>query len=120
MNQDPLVAFGTAALARVCTARRFPNRTVRQSTLLALFLLVLLIPYSNAQDAASELLDAAKKGDVDALRSMLSKGGDVNAKNGSGRTALMEAAYWGRVDAAKLFLEKGADTNAKDKEDRTA
>jgi ankyrin repeat protein len=93
----------------------------RHRGLFASLLLVLVIPLlAYGQDAASELVEAAKKGDVDALRSMINKGGNVNVKNASGRTALMEAAYWGRVDAAKLFLEKGADANAKDQEDHTA
>jgi ankyrin repeat protein len=114
MNRDPLFTITpTIAYQPLCAIWRHRSLT-------AALLLALLIPMqAHGQDAGGELIDAAKKGDVDALRSLINKGGNVNGKNASGRTPLMEAAYWGRVDAAKLFLEKGADPNAKDLEDHT-
>lgn len=59
------------------------------------------------------LMEAAGKGDVDAVRKLLEKGASVNARGADGRTALMEAAYGGHKDIVRLLLDKGADVKAK-------
>src|SRR5262245_31648379 len=109
MNLDRLFGFSAATPA---SARQ--SQLVKPGTLFPALLALMIPMRAFSQDPSSELLEAAKKGDIDALRSILGKGGNINAKSTNGRTGLMEAAYWGRTDAAKLFLEKGADTNAKD------
>ena len=55
-----------------------------------------------------------RKGNVELLRLLISKGADVNTKAHSGRTPLhYSAAELGRLEMLKLLLSRGADVNAK-------
>lgn len=40
----------------------------------------------------NELIEASNNGDIEAVKALLAKGSDVNAKDTEGRTALMHAA----------------------------
>lgn len=60
-----------------------------------------------------DLVEAAGKGNVQAVRTLLSDGADVNAKNTFGTTALMAAADRGDLEVVKAILAAGADVNAK-------
>src|SRR5882672_4481221 len=48
------------------------------------------------------LVDAAKNGDRDALRTLLQKGADVNSAEGDGATALHWASYKDDIESASL------------------
>jgi ankyrin repeat protein len=48
------------------------------------------------------------------LKLLLAAGGDVNAKDGRGLTALHEAARWGWNDVVSFLVEAGADPAVKD------
>jgi outer membrane protein assembly factor BamB len=65
-------------------------------------------------DLSDDLLAAAKKGDADAVKLLLARGADVNAKSEYGVTALAFAADKGHLEVIKVLLEKKADINAKD------
>ena len=68
-----------------------------------------------AQDLKEGFLNAVRKGDVEAVKSYLAKGVDVNAKlNNYGGTALAFACDRGYTEIVKLLVEKGADVNARD------
>ena len=56
--------------------------------------------------------DAAMRGDVAEVRSLLEAGEDVNAAQGDGMTALHWAAASGRVELAELLVSAGADLEA--------
>jgi ankyrin repeat protein len=72
-------------------------------------------PAKPADPALGEgLLDAARKGDVAAVKSLLAKGADVNAKTRYNQTPLMFAAQQGHIEIVKLLLEAGADVNVTD------
>ena len=58
------------------------------------------------------LLDATKRGDVAAVRSLLKEGANPNAAPGDGLTALHLAAGEGNLDIAKLLLGAGARVTA--------
>jgi ankyrin repeat protein len=80
---------------------------------------ILLLPINLcAQDAKQELNDklyeATRVGDVAAVKSLLDKGADVNAKFRYGATALFKAAERGHTEVVKLLLERGADVTVKD------
>src|SRR5688572_27605309 len=67
----------------------------------------------NVQVAASSTLaDAAKAGDIAAVKAMLKNGGDVNAAHGDGMTALHWAATHGDAALAQMLLAAGANLRA--------
>ena len=57
---------------------------------------------------------AAKNDDVVAIKNLLSKGTPIDARDGSGCTALLVATHGNKVNAARALIEAGADVNAKD------
>ena len=54
---------------------------------------------------ANPLIDAAKRSDKEAIRSLLQKKADVNAAEADGTTALHWAAYRDDLDSADLLLK---------------
>ena len=64
--------------------------------------------------------EAAKDGNIEAIKQHLAAGTDVNTKdNFLGVTPLHSAASWGRKEIAELLLENGADVNAKREDGET-
>ena len=61
----------------------------------------------------SPLLDATKRGDVAAVRSLLKDGADPNLAQGDGLTALHVAAEEGYLEIAELLLSAGAKIEGK-------
>jgi len=91
-----------------------PQRNLLLSLLL-LFLSVATTPAPvAAQDQKEELFNAARKGDVAAVKALLDRGVDVNTKFRYGATALSYASDKGHVEVVKLLLERKADVNVKD------
>ena len=62
--------------------------------------------------ADSPLLDATKRGDEAAVRSLLAEGADPNVAQGDGLTALHLAAQAGNLEIAELLLVGGAKVEA--------
>ena len=58
------------------------------------------------------LLDAAKKGDIEAVKQNLAAGANVNAKTADGTTPLHNAAVYGHNEVAELLIANGAEVNA--------
>jgi ankyrin repeat protein len=77
---------------------------------------LLLMLVSPALQDAGKLLDAARIGDAEAIRSLLAAGVDVNASDDNGRTALMVAAGRDNEALVELLLEAGADATKRDAE----
>jgi len=63
--------------------------------------------------------EAAAGGDIEQIKSLISGGADVNAKDNNGSTPLHYAVILANMDVIKLLISNGADVNAKDKEGRT-
>ena len=60
------------------------------------------------------LIEAAAKGNIEAVKQHLAAGTDVNEKATLGRgTSLHTAAAWGQKEVAELLIANGADVNAK-------
>ena len=59
------------------------------------------------------LLDAARRGDVAAVKAALKEGADPNAAQGDGLTGLHLAAQSGNLEVAKVLLGAGAKVEAK-------
>ncbi len=72
-------------------------------------------------DGWGALAGAIVDGDAAALKQLLGKGADPNARDPrNGTTALILAAFLGRVDIAKILLIAGADMHAKNNDGATA
>lgn len=69
---------------------------------------------------------ATRLGDIEAVRSLLAAGCNVNIQNQSknsgyfGAHALSEAAFWGQLEIAKLLIESGAEVNGQAERQITA
>ena len=64
--------------------------------------------------SASPVADAAMRGDVEGVRTLLRDGADVNAAQGDGMTALHWAALNGDLKTMNLLLYAGASTELAD------
>ena len=67
-------------------------------------------PTAKAPDIS--IHDAAREGNIEAVKQHLAAGTDVNAKDEDGLTPLHEAAGGGQKEITELFIAKGADVNA--------
>ncbi len=82
------------------------------------WLLVVLValgvdaPPVTAAGAGSPLVEAARAGDADAVRTLLQRGVDVNATTADGTTALHWAAHLDDAETADTLLAAGADAAA--------
>ena len=61
----------------------------------------------------------SKEASMEALKLCLEKGGNVNAKNSMGVTAVIGAANRGSDDMIEFLVSKGAKLDIKDNEGRT-
>jgi ankyrin repeat protein len=59
------------------------------------------------------LMAASLNSQTDAVRALLRKGANVNAKDNFGRTALLSGASFGPLELVRALLEKGADVNVR-------
>ena len=66
------------------------------------------------------LLQAVMDNSTEIAAFLISKGADVNAKDGFKMTCLMWAAHNGNIDLVNLLLDKGADKDAEDQNGMTA
>ncbi len=66
------------------------------------------------------LIESARSGDIEAVRSQLDQGADVHRRDANGATALIAAAYGNHVEVVSLLVEAGADVNVKDQSEQSA
>ena len=89
--------------------------TRRAAALLPLVLLLATAAARAQTNALNEQLwEAARTGDAVAVKALLAKGADVNAKFRYGQTPLFKAAERGHTEVVKVLLEAGADVNVRD------
>ena len=80
-----------------------------------------LIPIPvGGQHTGSRLVEAASRGQVEKVRTLLEEGARINQKSQEGVTALIAASAQGHVRTVELLLDRGADLEAKDREGSTA
>jgi ankyrin repeat protein len=65
-------------------------------------------------------MSAALEGRTEKVRAFLSRGADVNAKDGDGRTPLMFAVINMHYETVNVLLDYGADVNARANDGGTA
>jgi ankyrin repeat protein len=73
-----------------------------------------------AKRAQDTLIAAAKQGDVGQVRAQLQAGTDVNARDGSQRTALLNAVRAGQLPVIRVLIEARPDLDVRDLDGRTA
>jgi len=76
----------------------------------AVFTVAVILSAALAVD--TDLVDAARRGEVEVVQTLLAKGADVNAAEGDGLTALHAAAEQGHVEVAELLISAGAELEA--------
>ncbi len=79
--------------------------------LLATIAAVVLVGCGNPE-ADRALHDAARKGNIEAVKQHLAAGTDVEAKDNWGSTPLSRAAIDGHKEIVELLIAEGADVNA--------
>ena len=85
------------------------------------FVLLLLMPWATPDRAAgapasdSLLVDAAREGDVGAVRALLDRQVDANSTSVDGTTALHWAAERGSLESVMLLLDRGANVRAENR-----
>ena len=84
-----------------------------RTTATSLLLIALLPLTAPAADSGDDLLTAARKGDVDAVKAP-GQGGRRQRQERLRATALSFAADKGRLEVVKVLLQHKADVNAKD------
>lgn len=87
---------------------------MRNSHLLLILLLAFMTTSAAAQNLNEELLAAARKSDAAAVKALLAKGAEVNAKSPYGATPLFFACDRGSAEVVKILLDAGADVTIKD------
>ena len=78
-------------------------------------LLLLAVAGCARADDAEDLHEAARRGALARVRSLLDAGVKPDAPGRHGITALMVAAGEGHVEVARLLVERGADVNARER-----
>ena len=77
-------------------------------------LLQLMLAAALFASGNSELVNAAREGDIEAVRALVNAGIDINeAEEYSGVTALMGATGAGHEEIVRLLIGAGADVNAR-------
>jgi ankyrin repeat protein len=83
-----------------------------KSQLIAIVAAVLVVGCGGPSEAELALMDAARGGDIEAVKHHLAAGVDVNVIY-KGQTPLHYAAAYGHKEIIELLIAKGADVNAK-------
>jgi len=100
-------------------AHRNDSRLTMKSQLIAIVAAVLVVGCGPSAPDIS-IHDAAKKGNIEAVKQHLTAGTDINAKTkGYGWTPLHYAAIGGEKEVVELLIAKGANVNAKMVDGRT-
>jgi ankyrin repeat protein len=87
-------------------------------TLLPATILALLLAANT--DIDLRLLAATHSGNTAAVKSLLQRGANAEARDNDGTTALMSAALYGDLDMMGVLVRNGADINARNKAGATA
>ncbi|MCC6471744.1 MAG: ankyrin repeat domain-containing protein [Alphaproteobacteria bacterium] len=97
-------------------ARRLTGRRL----VLALLLLCLTEGAMAQTPDLPPIVAAAEKGDLGELKRRIDARADIEARDGTGRTALLAATHGNHIEAARLLIAAGADVNAKDQRQDSA
>lgn len=74
------------------------------------------VPLPGLATPASALLQAARDGDLSAVKQALAAGASIESRDPDGRTPLLLATHGRHLPVALWLIERGADVNAQDKQ----
>ncbi len=77
-------------------------------------LVLLLLLFATPAFAESDIWDAARRGDLERVKTLIDSGVDVNAQTRYNATPLYFAAGYGHAELVEFLLDKGADPNIRD------
>lgn len=113
-------ALGEQGLTDVTRSLCFFDATIGMKYLFKMeIVLTLILTLWYATSFAAPIHDAAKNGNLQAIKQLLADGVDVNADGDDGEKALMWAARNGHIDIVKILLEKKAYFGIKNKNGET-
>ena len=68
---------------------------------------------------AADVVEAVRKGDIEAMKAALDAGADVSTRDEKGRSLLHVAVRYRRFELARMLIERGADPKSRDPSGRT-
>ncbi len=77
-------------------------------------------PVARGRDMDMELIEAARGGDADTVKRLLTEGASAGARDASGMTALIAAAWGNHLEVACALIAAGGDVNAQDDTQQSA
>jgi len=80
-------------------------------TLIILTLSLIISPANSQVNINDGLVQAAYKGEIRKIRSLIAKGADIHQTDHKGKTALIASSTQGHLDIVEILLSKGADVN---------
>lgn len=89
------------------------TRYLRQSAS-ALLVSLFIASVVGAGELEDKLIQAAGRGEIHEVQSLLGKGAAINALGNLKKTALMKASEGGHTSVVRLLIDKGANINARD------
>lgn len=96
------------------------SRRVTWPFLCLLAVCALLLLGGCSREHTTELMNASKAGNVEAVQAALQRGSSINEQSNKGKTALMFAAAEGKTEVARLLIQQGADVDMPDQYGTTA
>jgi ankyrin repeat protein len=99
--------------------RRIWPTKVKFCTPLCLLLALVFVAIGCQKKPTESLHRFAGEGDIEKVRSLITQGADVNAKDKDSITPLHYAAKKGHTDVAEFLVSKGAEVNIKSYTDST-
>jgi len=88
---------------------------MRLRSLAPIYLIAALLPAAAGAAGSAPLVEAAERGNLADVRSLIKQGTDVNTARVDGLTALHAAVYADRLDITDLLLGSGAKATATDR-----
>lgn len=69
-------------------------------------------PVLNDAESVKRCVEAIRAGDLNLLKTLISQGVDIDARDNQGFTLIMDAAFYGQTRIVKYLIKLGADINA--------
>ena len=96
-----------------------PEKTARVAWPCILLALGILIPFTANADTVADIHAAADHCNLQQVKTLLTAGTDINARDTSGRTTLYVASETGCSHVVNALLDAGANINLRSKSDET-